>query len=73
MSRRTLVVFWAAVAAAVSLLGGGVGSVRALTTDGGPANAILLGLDLLGFAVAVLVAGRIAWAAGRAQRRARGR
>jgi len=73
MSRRTIVIFWAAAAAAVFPLGGAVGSGRAVAAGAGWGAGVLLALGALGFAAAVLVAGRITWVSGRAQRRAQGR
>ena len=72
MGRRAIVLFWGAVAAAVFFLG------SVWTTAGhlgsGPhtlANAAVMGIGVIGFAATVLVAGRIAFVVGRAQRRAR--
>jgi hypothetical protein len=72
MGRRPIVLFWGAVAAAVFFLG------SAWTTAGrlgsGPhtlANAVVMGVAVIGFAATALVAGRIAFVVGRAQRRAR--
>ncbi len=72
MGRRAIVLFWGAVAAAVFFLG------SVWTTAGrlgsGPhtlANAAVMGIAVIGFAAAVLVAGRIVFVVGRAQRRAR--
>ncbi len=72
MGRRPIVLFWGAAAAAVFFLGSawttggrlGAGS-RAL------ANAVVMVIAVIGFAATALVAGRIAFVIGRAQRRAR--
>lgn len=71
MGRRTLVIFWGAVAAAVFLLGSGVSSVRAELGGGGIRDLVLLAISLLGLGAALLVAGRIVFVAARLQRRAR--
>lgn len=73
MPRRTSVIFWASLAAAVFLLGGGIATARRAFGEPGSGDAFLLAVSLVGFAVAVLVAGRIVFVSGRAQRRARGR
>ena len=72
MGRRPIVLFWSAVAAAVFFLG------SVWTTAGrlgsGPhalANAVVMAIAVAGFAATVVVAGRIAFVIGRAQRRAR--
>jgi len=72
MGRRAIVLFWGAVAAAVFFLG------SVWTTGGhlgsGPqtlANAVVMAVAVMGFAATALVAGRIAFVVGRAQRRAR--
>jgi hypothetical protein len=72
MGHRTIVLFWGAVAAAVFFLGSGW--TAAAHTGSGPhalANAAVLGVSVIGFAGTSLVAGRIAFVVGRAQRRAR--
>jgi hypothetical protein len=72
MGRRTVVVFWGAVAAAVFFLGSGW--TAAAHMGSGPyalANAAVLGVSVIGFAGTTLVAGRIAFVVGRAQRHAR--
>ena len=70
MGRRPAVLFWGAAAAAVFFLG------SVWTTAGklgsGPhalANAVVMGVGIIGFAVTVLVAGRIVFVVGRTQRR----
>lgn len=73
MAGRTFVAFWAATAAAVFLLGGGVGSFRAAMAGGGTVDLALAALSGLGLAGAVFVAGRIVLVAARVQRRTRGR
>ena len=72
MSRRPIVLFWGAVAAAVFFLG------SAWTTAGrlgsGPhalANGVVMAIAVIGFAGTAMVAGRVAFVVGRAQRRAR--
>jgi hypothetical protein len=72
MQRRTVVIFWAAVAAAVFLLGGTVASARTLGDGGGPGEAMLLVVSIAGVAVALVVVGRIAFVVGRSRRRQRG-
>jgi len=72
MGRRATVLLWGAAAAAVFFLG------SVWTTAGrlgsGPhaqANVAVLGVAVIGFAATALVAGRIAFVVGQAQRRAR--
>ncbi len=72
MPAKTVVVFWAAVAAAAFLLGGTVGSIGALSRHVSIANAIVLLASLAGLAIAALIAGRIVVVIGRAQRRGGG-
>ena len=72
MPRRTLVVFWSTTAAAVFLLGGAVGSVRAILDGGGAVDAALALASALGLVAALLVAGRIVFVTARLERRARG-
>jgi hypothetical protein len=72
MGRRTLVMFWGAVAATVFFLGSAWSAAGRL--ESGPhalANAAVFAVAVLGLGAAVLVAGRIAFIVGRAQRRAR--
>jgi hypothetical protein len=74
MGRRTLVLFWGAVAAAVFFLGSAWSAAGRLGS--GPhdlANAAVFAVAVLGLVPTVLVAGRIAFVVGRAQRRARAR
>ncbi len=72
MGRRAIVLFWGAVAAAVFFLGSAWTTVRHLGS--GPhalENAAVMSVAVIGFAVTALVAGRITFVVGRAQRRAR--
>ncbi len=70
--RRTLVIFWSTTAAAVFLLGGAVGSARAIL-DGGGAVDVGIGVTSgVGVVAALLVAGRIVLVTARLERRARG-
>jgi hypothetical protein len=72
MGRRATVLFWGAVAAAVFFLGSAWTTVGRLGS--GPhalANAVVMGVAVIGFAATALVAGRIAFVVGRTQRRAR--
>lgn len=72
MGRRALVLFWGAVAAAVFFLGSAWSAGGRLGS--GPhafANAAVLAVAVLGLGATVLIAGRIAFVVGRAQRRAR--
>ncbi len=69
MTGRTLVAFWAAVAAAVFLLGGGVASARALVRGGGVLDLVLLVVSAAGLSCALFVAGRIVLVAARVERR----
>ncbi len=74
MMKRTVVLFWGAVAAAVFFLGTAWAAAGRLGS--GPhavADAVVLVVALVGFAATALVAGRIAFVIGRAQRRARSR
>jgi hypothetical protein len=72
MGRRTLVLFWGAVAAAVFFLGSAWSAAGRLGS--GPhafGNAAVMAVSVAGFGATVLVAGRIAFVVGRAQRWAR--
>lgn len=71
MSTRTATILWAAVAAAVLLLGGGVATFRRDLAEGSVGDYVALSLTVLGLAAALLVAGRIVFISARAQRRAR--
>ena len=71
MRPKTVVAFWASVAAAVFLMGGTVASVEALFRHPSATNAIVLSVSLTGLVFAGLIAGRIVVVVGRAQRRAR--
>jgi hypothetical protein len=72
MRRRAIVLFWGAAAASVLFLGAAWSSAAHLGP--GPnafANRLVLFVALIGFAGTTLVAGRIAFVVGRAQRHAR--
>ena len=74
MGRRAIVVFWGAAAAAVFFLGSAWSAAGGLGSGSEPdalANAVVMGVAVIGFAGAALVAGRIAFVVGRTQRRAR--
>ena len=71
MPRRTLVIFWSAVAASAFLLGGVVSSVRSLLAGGRVADLVVLVLGGLALAGSLFVAGRIVLVAARLGRRAR--
>jgi hypothetical protein len=72
MERRTLVLFWGAVAAAVFFLGSAWSAAGRLGSGPhGTANAAVLAVAVAGLGATGLVAGRIAFVVGRAQRRAR--
>ena len=73
MASRTLIVFWASVAVATFLLGGAVSSARRISSGGGGGDVVLLAASVLGLAVALFVAGRIAMVAGRIKKAAKGR
>lgn len=73
MMKRTVVLFWGAVAAAVFFLGSAWSAAGRLSGPHAAANATVLGIAVMGFAATALVAGRIAFVVGRAQRRARSR
>lgn len=70
MTKRTVVLFWGAVASAVFFLGSAWGAAGRLSGPHAAANAAVLGIAVTGFAATTLVAGRIAFVVGRAQRRA---
>ncbi|HYT81163.1 MAG TPA: hypothetical protein VEQ37_18290 [Actinomycetota bacterium] len=72
MGRRSIVLFWGSVAAAVFFLGSAWSTAGRLGSGShGPANAVVMAIAVIGFAATALVAGRIAVVIGRAQRRAR--
>lgn len=74
MGRRPIVLFWGSVAAAVFFLGSAWSAAGRLGT--GPhalANDVVMAVAVTGLAATTLVAGRIAFVVGRAQRRARTR
>ena len=74
MGRRAIVVFWGAVAAAVFFLGSAWSTAERLGAGSyAPSRILLLAFAILGLAVAVLVAGRIAFVVGRTQRATRRR
>ena len=72
MSRRTVVLFWGALAAAVFFLGSAWTAAGALSGPHGLGNAIVLVVSGGGCLAAAFVAGRIAFVIGRAQRKGRG-
>jgi hypothetical protein len=67
MSRRTIVLFWGATAAAVFFLG------SAWAAAGGPsaADMAVFAVSILGFLATASVTGRIAFVVARLQRRSR--
>ncbi len=70
MPRRTIVLFWGAVAAAAFFLGSAWTAASGLGS--GPhavANATVFGIATAGLAATALVAGRVAFVIGRAQRK----
>ncbi len=72
MARRPIVLFWGSVAGAVLFLGSAWAAAGRLGS--GPhalANAAVMAVAVVGFGATALVAGRIAFVIGRAQRRAR--
>ena len=71
MRPKTVVAFWASVAAAVFLLGGTVASVEAFVRHTSVEDAVLLAVSLLGLVFAGIIAGRILLVLGRAQRKPR--
>lgn len=73
MTRRTVVLFWGALAGAVFFLGSAWTAAGRLSGIHAAANGAVLAIAVMGFAATALVAGRIAFVIGRAQRRARGR
>lgn len=73
MPKRTMLIFWAAVAAGVLLLGGGVATFRRVASGGNALDGFVLFLSVMGLAAALLVAGRIVFIQARLQRLARER
>ena len=71
MTKRSVVLFWGAVAAAVFFLGSAWTAAGRISGPHGAANAVVFGVAGMGLAATMLVAGRIAFIIGRAQRRAR--
>ena len=71
MGRRPIVVFWGAAAAAVLFLGSAWSTFGRLAGPHAVANGLVLVIALIGLCATSLVAGRIAFIVGRAQRRAR--
>lgn len=70
--RRAVVLFWGAVAAAVFFLGSAWAAAGRLGS--GPhalADAVVLGIAIVGFVATAFVAARIAFVVARLQRRAR--
>jgi hypothetical protein len=71
MGRRPTVLFWGATAAAVFFLGSAWATAGRLGSDPHAlANTAFMCVAIIGFAATALVAGRIAFVAGRTQRRA---
>ena len=68
MTRRATIIFWSATAAAVSLLGGTVATLKAVLAGGSRMTLALLVLSLGGVLGSLGVAGRIAVVVGRASR-----
>lgn len=73
MAKRTIVLFWGALAAAVFFLGSAWTAAGRLSGPHAAANGGVLPIAVVGFASTALVAGRIAFVIGRVQRRARSR
>jgi hypothetical protein len=73
MTRRSVVLFWGATAAAVFFLGSAWAAAGRLSGPHAAANAAVSVIAVVGFVTTALVAGRIAFVIGRAQRRARAR
>lgn len=74
MGRRPIVLFWGAVASAVFFLGSVWSAAGRLGS--GPhalANDVVMAIALMGLGATTLVAGRIAFVVGRAQRQPRTR
>ncbi|HEU5225994.1 MAG TPA: hypothetical protein VFV29_09365 [Actinomycetota bacterium] len=71
MGRRPIVVFWGAAAGAVLFLGSAWSTFGRLAGPHAVANGVVLVVALIGLCATSLVAGRIAFVVGRAQRRAR--
>lgn len=67
MGRRPVVLFWGSTAAAVMFLG----TAWAAAGRSGPADVAVFVVSLAGFLITGLVAGRIAFVAGRIQKRRR--
>jgi hypothetical protein len=70
---KTIVLFWGAVASAVLFLGSTWAAAGRLSGPHVVANAAVLGIAVVGFAATALVACRIAFVIGQAQRHARPR
>ena len=70
MTARTIVFFWASTIASIVLAGTLVATVRA---EPGAWGLILIALAAAGLIAGLIVAGRIAFVAGRLKRIARGR
>lgn len=73
MPKRALLIFWAAVAVAIFLLGGGVATLRRVLSGGNALDGLVLLVSAVGLMASLFVAGRIVFVAARVQRRARGR
>jgi hypothetical protein len=68
MSRRTVVVFWTAVAIAALLLGGAVSSVRAALSHLNAASLVPLVLSVIALSAALFVGARVVFVLARAER-----
>jgi hypothetical protein len=67
MPLRAAVALWAAVAVVTVLLGAAIATVKQGLDR--PADVVLIGVCVAGVLCALLVAGRVVWVVGRAQRR----
>lgn len=68
MTRRAMLVFWSATAAAVFLLGGTVATLKAVLAGGSRINLALLVVSVSGLLGSLGVAGRIVVVVGRSVR-----
>ena len=69
MGTKTVVVFWASVLASVFLLGGAVSAGGSVSRDPSIATVVILGISVIGLAVAWTIPARIMFVVGREQRR----
>lgn len=70
MARRTMLIFWAAVAASVFLLGGAFATLRRVIVGGGPGDGVVLAIAIPGLVASLFVAGRIVLVTARLHRQA---